>query len=600
MRLRHWFYLITGLLLGSLIALIAIQSYTSKRINHAIDDVLFAQRALESVMDLNLLSNEAAIRWNARIEQQWEAKTLQLATLIEAQRRTGDIPLVALNRLQAKLRSLTPLFNQLKASYTGTNSNLEANPSARRLLVFRLSSTTKGMASLAREYANHADASLRALRQAIFWVNAALIPVFGLTILTVLLTLYLQIFKPLNRLKDKVRTLATDEAVDGQQMPIRRNEILEIEDEFDSRSEAQFRTQKQFEVAEQRMSALFEGSPYPLILFERSGNILLVNKRTELLLGYQRDELLGNSVKLLAPHSHAKEYWGIIDEFLSNPSSVSEAEDREIQLATKSGKLLDAKVQLSLLFLPEGLCTLAAIADISDLKNAEREILRSNKDLEQFAYVASHDLQEPLRMVSSFTGLIENQYGELFDDKGKEYFGYVREGAERMRHLISGLLSYSRIGRGEQEFKPVDLNDTMLIVRHNLEVLIKEHNVELNSSDLPVVQGIETLLVQVFQNLVVNGIKFNAENPRRIDIITREEPKAWEIDVVDNGIGIETKYQERIFTIFQRLNQRSKYDGSGIGLSVAKKIMEVHGGNIRVTSEPGQGSTFTLTFPKAA
>jgi PAS domain S-box-containing protein len=236
-------------------------------------------------------------------------------------------------------------------------------------------------------------------------------------------------------------------------------------------------------------------------------------------------------------------------------------------------------------------------ATTQNLMKLNEEFLRSNKDLENFAYIASHDLQEPLRMVSSFSQLLEKKYEDKLDKDAHEYIYFVVDGARRMQELLNGLLSYSRIQTKGSIFNPVNLNQVLSKVQSNLELIIKERGAIINAGDLPEVFADEVQMIQVFQNLILNSIKFCESSPR-IFISSKTEEHNYTISLADNGIGIEPQYSQRIFLIFQRLHSREKYEGTGIGLAICKRIIERHGGTIWVESEPGKGSTFSFTIPR--
>ncbi len=230
---------------------------------------------------------------------------------------------------------------------------------------------------------------------------------------------------------------------------------------------------------------------------------------------------------------------------------------------------------------------------------AERvtELARSNAELEQFAYVASHDLQEPLRMVASYVGLLEKRYKGKLDPEADKYIRYAVEGASRMRGLIQDLLAYSRAGRAEEPKAPVDCNEAAKAALANLATAAEEAHAEVVVGPLPVVSGHMSQLMQLFQNLIENAIKYRSEAPPRVSIRAERVGDEWRFEVKDNGIGIDAEHTERIFRIFQRLHERGKFAGSGIGLAIAKRIVERHGGRIGVESAPGMGSTFFFTVP---
>ncbi len=224
------------------------------------------------------------------------------------------------------------------------------------------------------------------------------------------------------------------------------------------------------------------------------------------------------------------------------------------------------------------------------------ELLRSNKELENFAYIASHDLQEPLRMVSCFTQLLSEQYQSSLDDKAREYIYYAVEGANRMYELLNGLLTYSRIHTKGRNFSNVDTNRIIEDVTKNLALKIKERNARIDVGNLPVIHADGTQMMQLFQNLISNAIKFSPETPN-IVISSEKNEDHYIFAVKDHGLGIESQYFEKIFNIFQRLLPREKYEGTGIGLAICRRIVERHGGKIWLESEPEKGSTFFFTIP---
>ncbi|HTU50055.1 MAG TPA: ATP-binding protein [Acidobacteriaceae bacterium] len=225
------------------------------------------------------------------------------------------------------------------------------------------------------------------------------------------------------------------------------------------------------------------------------------------------------------------------------------------------------------------------------------ELARSNADLEQFAYVASHDLQEPLRMVAAYTQLLSERYSGKLDENADKFIGYAREGALRMQVLIQDLLAFSRVGRADLAYAIVDCNAVMREVLQTLDSAIQESGAVVTYAGLPSVWADHTQLTQVFQNLVGNAIKFRGSEPSQISVQAEQSDGKWMFSVRDNGIGIAPEYAENIFVVFQRLHARSEYPGNGIGLSICKKVIERTGGKIWVESEAGVGSTFKFTIP---
>ncbi|HZQ20336.1 MAG TPA: ATP-binding protein [Terriglobales bacterium] len=228
------------------------------------------------------------------------------------------------------------------------------------------------------------------------------------------------------------------------------------------------------------------------------------------------------------------------------------------------------------------------------------ELARSNCDLEQFAYVASHDLQEPLRMVAAYTQLLAERYRGKLDDSADRYIGYAVEGATRMQALLEDLLAFSRVGRNGFVRKPIHANVAVDEALRNLTIAIKEQGATVTRGTLPTIVADRVHLVQLFQNLIGNAIKFRGQEPPRITIAAEKQGEEWAFSLSDNGIGIAPEHRDFIFKMFQRLHTRAEYAGNGVGLAICKKIVERHGGRIWVESELGHGSTFRFTFPATA
>jgi PAS domain S-box-containing protein len=359
--------------------------------------------------------------------------------------------------------------------------------------------------------------------------------------------------------------------------------------------------------SEKRYRQIVETAQEGIWLIDENDYTVFVNKKMCEMLEYSQEEIKGKPNYLFKEEKEKENAVQLIER---RKKGISE--QYETCYITKSGKRLWVSVSANPVFDDEGNYkgALGMLTDISqrklqeellrksevDLEIKNRELATKNTELEQFAYIASHDLQEPLRTVTSFTDLFKKQYKDKIDDMGQKYLYFIQKGTERMKTLITDLLDYSRIGRGK-EMKPIDCNEIINTVIADLYTAIEESKVEIKTEKLPVISGYTTEVKQLFQNLVVNAIKFRKKEVLpKIYISSEPINGGWEFKVQDNGIGIDEQFSERIFAIFQRLHTRNEYEGSGIGLSHCKKIVELHGGKIWVKSKPGEGSTFHFTI----
>ena len=235
----------------------------------------------------------------------------------------------------------------------------------------------------------------------------------------------------------------------------------------------------------------------------------------------------------------------------------------------------------------------------SQIEKQNEQLRQANEELQQFAYITSHDLKEPLRMIGSYSQVIQQRYAHLLDEDSKPFFGFINDGATRMNGLLDALLQYATIGKVDLELEPVDVSEVIKIARTNLKLKIEETDTKILCGEMPTVKAIASFLVQLFQNLLGNAIKFRHQDSHPIILINSvEKDNEWLFSVKDNGIGIADEHKDRIFVIFQRLHHRSKYEGTGIGLSICYKIVTQLGGKIWIESEPDKGSTFFFTIPK--
>jgi len=332
-----------------------------------------------------------------------------------------------------------------------------------------------------------------------------------------------------------------------------------------------------------------------LIIVSPQGVILRVNAAACRMLGYSQDELVDRPFTMVLGDAGPLE--GPWTDDIVRYGSIRGV---DAVYRTRSGRRIPVSFTASVMADDSGepQAVVCVAADITQRKRTEQELARSNEELERFAYVASHDLQEPLRMVSSFVQLLAKRYEGRLDAEADEYIHYAVDGAKRMKTLITDLLTYSRVRTRGRDPEPTDAGEVVRTVLADLGQAIREAGATVECGRLPVVMADRTQLGQLVQNLLSNAIKYRREQAPRVSISAEADEDMWRFAVRDNGIGIEPKHFERIFVIFQRLHGRGEYPGTGIGLAVCKKIVERHGGRIWVESAPGKGATFYFTLPR--
>ncbi|HMD49007.1 MAG TPA: ATP-binding protein, partial [Bryobacteraceae bacterium] len=370
--------------------------------------------------------------------------------------------------------------------------------------------------------------------------------------------------------------------------------------------------------AEQKFRSLLEAAPDAMVIGGEDGRISLVNSQVEAIFGFGREELIGENIRVLVPEWSSR-------AIHPGSSAAQERGHLELWAMHKSGRQFPVELSLSPLQTEEGLLLTTAIRDITQRRRAEdavrelnltleqrvaertEELLQSNKalqqsndDLNQFAYAASHDLQEPLRMVSLYSQMLQRKYGEKLDAEADEFIAFIVGGAKRMEQLLRDLLAYSQTGSSsEGPVQPVDCDEAMRKVVLNLRASVEQNNASITWDALPTVHAHEIRLMQLLQNLISNAIKYRSEEPPVIRVSAERRGSDWQFAVNDNGIGIDPEYAHEVFRIFRRLHGHD-YPGTGIGLAICQRIVERYGGRIWVESSLGRGSRFCFTFPVGA
>jgi PAS domain S-box-containing protein len=355
---------------------------------------------------------------------------------------------------------------------------------------------------------------------------------------------------------------------------------------------------------ESRYRGLLEAAPDAMVVVNQGGEIVLLNVQAEKQFGYRRDELIGQKVRNIIPEGFAERL--VADALRSTEDALAQQIGSGIELTARrrDGSQFPIEIMLSPLESSEGILVTVAVRDITARRRAEAQLLhkmeelnRSNEELGQFAYIASHDLQEPLRMVASYTQLLSRRYKGKLDSDADEFIAFAVDGASRMQRLIQDLLAFSRVGSKGKELLATSSEGALQQALANLRGAIEDSGAVVTHDPLPSVLADEMQLTQLFQNLVGNAIKYQKSGIPRVHVAAAKNGgERWTFSVKDNGLGIDSQYFDKIFGMFQRLHKRDEFDGTGIGLAICKKIVERHGGSISVQSELGEGSTFSFAL----
>jgi len=369
------------------------------------------------------------------------------------------------------------------------------------------------------------------------------------------------------------------------------------------------KAEEALEVSERRVRLIIENANDAYIAMDREGLIVDWNPQAERIFGWSREEVVGKSLaESIIPERMREHHLNGLVHYLH--TGEGKLLNRRVEMPALHRNLREFPVEMTIsaMRVDESVIFSAFIHDISDrvrakeeLQRTADELRRSNEELEQFAYIASHDLQEPLRMVASYTQLLERRYATQLDQTARDFIGYAVDGAKRMQQFITGLLRYSRVGTEQRILEEVSLQTIFDAAIANLRMAIEESGATVEAHSLPAVMGDPRQLTQLLQNLIGNALKFRKpDQAPRVEIGAEAEGDFWLISVRDNGIGLHPRFSERVFVIFQRLHSRDEYEGTGLGLAICKKIVERHGGRIWVESKEGEGATFFFTLPSVA
>ncbi len=353
----------------------------------------------------------------------------------------------------------------------------------------------------------------------------------------------------------------------------------------------------ELELEKEKFRLVVESAHNAIVLIDNKGIITLINRQTEILFGYNRAELLDHNLEMLVPGRFREHYRLHSKEFLSETQARDMGAGREIFSLAKDNTEIPVEIVLNPIETSDGHRVLITIIDITEHKFHEAMLEKQNLELEQFAYLASHDLQEPLRTIANFMTMFEEEYLDVLDETALTYLKSVHNTASRMGKMIKSLLDFSRLNNNK---KPVTVNLKTLVneVIADLDNLIRKSGTNIEVSEMPELKVYEAEMRQLFQNIIANAIKFGPKDvPPEIKISTEKINGKWKFSVTDNGIGIAHANYQRVFEIFKSLNTNGKYSGNGIGLAKCRKIVQMHKGEIWIESTVGKGTTFYFTIP---
>lgn len=357
--------------------------------------------------------------------------------------------------------------------------------------------------------------------------------------------------------------------------------------------------QRNAELAWQERSfrQVFEASPTGMLVVDQAGAIVMANRMTYDLFGYAPGTLTDRAVATLVPSAVSASHQFYIQQYFENPKARRMGQNIDLEGQRSDGTRVPLEIGLSPVEWAGKTAALAAVTDIRERLHFTEELRRSNVELEQFAFVSSHDLQEPMRVVSLYCQLLERSQAERLDEVGLSHVRTIRDAAQRMKQLVQDLLAYSRVNARALVPEAFDLTTLAQQVVETLEMRIAETDAVVTVEPLPTVKADRNQLSLVFQNLLINALKFRSKQPPRIRIAGRTESEKVIVELSDNGIGIDPRHADRVFKMFQRLHGEEEYEGSGIGLTIVKRIVERHGGAVWFSSTPGEGTTFSLKLP---
>ena len=590
MDFRKKLILLLGILAGSAVVLVFVSYRTTNDIHTRLNEVRALDKGINALFDLNMLASELETGSVPRIRSQWRDIHENIDDALAA---AGSFE-QGKNQIQVilhKHEELDKLTRHLLGS-TVLQSQDSRHIATQQLQIVTSSMLSETQVLFGMIYQEMQNVTLKFTVLVLFWG----IMLVG-AIVAIVLLVKQDVLSPLHQLRMDTEIIAGGNLEFKARLSGSR-EMQQLAQAFNLMTESLSKTLVSKALLarnEERFRQFFEVGLVGNAIVSPAKEWVLVNERLCSMLQYSESELKNLDWDALV----SPDDWELENKLMEETlAGGRDGYNLDRGFVRKDGEYIHAKIAVRAVRDGDGEVghLLVMVEDISDRVNAMEQVLTSNRELEQFAYVASHDLQEPLRMVASFTELLQKRYSERLDGDGLEFMGYIVDGARRMQTLIQDLLMYSRVGRKETQKDRVSPSAILEEVAQNLSVAIAESGATITYDKLPDVIANGTQLTQLFQNLIGNAIKFRTEPPPQIKISAEPKEALVCFRVSDNGIGMDKKYSDRVFQIFQRLHSRSQFEGTGIGLAVCRKIVAQHGGQIWFESTPGNGTQFYFTL----
>jgi len=622
MRIRTQFIITMALFGITLLIMATSLIVTNRQVDRLNEQDEIAHNIERAASELSYLSNDYLLYRESQQRARWESKFSSLSEDLSKLNPPSPEQQVLVNQIKANQGRLKAVFSNVVSTLESPSQNQDAVAELAFIQIAwsRMEIQNQGMIFDALLLSQKLGDQVDRLKQANMVLFSVLAGLFGVYFLANYFVIFRRTLRSLSHLQAGTKIIGSgnleyaiaDERADEigelsrafNQMAASLKDVTASKADLEREIAERKRAEEAILRAKNEWERTFDSVPDLVAILDAQYRIVRVNRAMAQRLGATPEQCVGLTC-FTCVHGSCQPPKSCPHTRTLRDGQEHTAEVHEDRLGG------DFLVSTTPLFDEQGqmMGSVHVARDITERKRAEaslaekaEELARSNQELEQFAYVASHDLQEPLRMVASYVQLLAERYQGQLDERADRYIAYAVDGATRMKTLINDLLAYSRVGTQGKPLVPIDSQAVLEDVLGRLQVAIEEKQATVTHDPLPTVLADEVQLGQVFQNLIGNALKFSNEAPPRIHVgaqpdAERGDVREWRFSVADNGIGLEPKYAERIFVIFQRLHGPTEYSGTGIGLAICKKIVERHGGRMWVESQPGQGATFYFTMP---